>query len=338
MRFSTEDMPRQQGWNTWSEIFSPVFKIDCDGDPGRFQARVDAFDCQRMMLTKIEFGGVKQRGSRSKELIRRSGLDHFGIEFCLSGDRYTCEGRHGPVNIHAGTLAVLDLAQPNTLTAETSASIALTIPRNLLEAYCPDIERLHGARVDTPGRARLLGEHMQTLYHRLPHMTAEEAQLVVEATAALVGACLVPSADRIERVRRVIDHNLLDRARRYIAIHLENPKLSPDAVCTATSTSRSTLYRLFQPLGGVAHYIREARLRRIHAALRNPAEWRSISSLAYCHGFESAAHCSRAFRELFGYSPRDIRDLTRSQIRVSPGTEPSPANVITDWLKGLQLE
>lgn len=336
--FSTEGLSGNEGWAAWRSVFAPLFDIRSEDEPADFHAEVDAFDLQQMVLTRMTFGGVTQQGVRTKELIRDSGLDHYGIEFCLHADHYSCEGRHGRVDIHAGSIVVLDLAQANTLVSSNSESISLTIPRRLLEAHCPDIERLHGSCIDAPGRARLLGEHMLALHRNLPHMTANEADAIAETTAALTGACLAPSADRFDRVRGTINHNLLDRARRYIANRLHDPHLSVSDICAAIGTSRSNLYRLFQPLGGVANCIRETRLRRAYAALRDPSEWRSISALAYRYGFVSAAHFSRAFRELFGFTPGDIRNLARTRTDPVSIREPDGKDDVATWLKNLRLD
>src|SRR3546814_17434868 len=71
----------------------------------------------------------------------------------------------------------------------------------------------------------------------------------------------------------------------------------------------------------------------IHALLCAPGERRGISDLAYAHGFTSAAHFSRAFRNLFGYSARDVRDLAR--MRTIPRSRQA-ATSVEAWLNRLQ--
>jgi AraC-like DNA-binding protein len=288
-----------------------------------------------MIVARIAFGGIRQTGFRSPQLIRRSGLDHYAIELCLENDGYLCEGRGGSAEIGTGSIAVLDLGQANTLTSANSDSIALTIPRAIIERRCPDIERLHASRVSDTGLSRLLADHMLSLYRHLPAMNEAEAESATEATVGLISACLAPSARRLAEARYTIDRTLLERARRHIEARLDDPRLTPATICAAAGVSRSSLYDLFRQWGGVAHYIQERRLRRVHARLRDPAERRSISELAYVHGFTSAAHFSHAFRALFGYSPRDARDLVRMPgMPVSP--EATAAASVDRWLAKLQ--
>ena len=335
MRFSTEGLSGHEGWEAWRSVFAPLFDIREEDAPDAFRAEIDAFDLRTMILARIVFGGVRQTGLRSRELIRRSGLDHYTIELCLENDGYLCEGRNGTTEIGAGSIAVLDLGQANALTSANSDSITLTVPRAILDRHCPDVERLHGIRIERTGLSRLLADHMLSLYRHLPEMSGAEAETAAEATIALISACLAPSAGRLGEASEIIDHTMLARAKRYIESRIDDPRLTPAAICLAIGASRSNLYHLFRHSGGVVRYIQERRLRRAHAALRDPAERRRISELAYTTGFISAAHFSRAFRNLFGCSPRDVRDIAR--MRGMPGRcEATAETLVGDLLAKLQ--
>lgn len=78
---------------------------------------------------------------------------------------------------------------------------------------------------------------------------------------------------------------------------------------------------LFEPLGGVARYIRGRRLARCHATLSRPGPRQYIERVAYDHGFGSASQFSRAFFEQFGYSPREARMHPAPQREQSSGRE-----------------
>lgn len=310
-RFSTDGLSGPGAWQAWCDVLTPLFEIRAEGERDGFRAELDGFDLRTMFVTKIAFSGVRQTGLRSKALIDRSGLDHYAVELCLKSDGYVCEGRNGPARIEAGNIVVLDLSQVNAMTAANSTSLTLTVPRAILDRHCPGVENLHGARLTEPGRIGLLSDHMLSLYRRLPQLTAAEAESTAEATIRLLSACLAPSAERIDRASAAVDRTLLTRARRYIDERIDDPDLTPAAICAAVGVSRSNLYRLFENSGGVARCIQERRLRLGHAALRDPVRRRSVSEVAYACGFRSAAHFSRAFRNLFGYPPREAWDLAR---------------------------
>jgi AraC-like DNA-binding protein len=71
--------------------------------------------------------------------------------------------------------------------------------------------------------------------------------------------------------------------------------------------SRSSLYRLFEDIGGVARYIQSQRLLEAHAVLSDPATTKSISAIAEDLCFADASSFSRVFRREFGHSPGEVR-------------------------------
>jgi AraC-like DNA-binding protein len=98
------------------------------------------------------------------------------------------------------------------------------------------------------------------------------------------------------------------QVRRYIRAHLADPRLSPTTIADALHISRSTLYAaLPADSGGVAAEVRRQRLERAHTLLRDPANTQPIAEIAASVGIPSAAQFSRAFRERYALSPRQLR-------------------------------
>ena len=82
------------------------------------------------------------------------------------------------------------------------------------------------------------------------------------------------------------------------------PDLSADSVAAEFRLSRGSLYRLFEPAGAIAKYIRKGRLngafQEITAAeLSN----RRIGPIAYTLGFKNVSAFSRVFHEVYGVLP-----------------------------------
>src|SRR6478752_3394227 len=98
-------------------------------------------------------------------------------------------------------------------------------------------------------------------------------------------------------------------------------------LCSAFGLSRSALYRLFAPLGGVSDYIRRRRLERARLALNGASlERGGIGKLARRFGFSSDDAFSRAFKARFGVAPREA-----AQIRVLAPAEPGDDS-LEAWL------
>jgi AraC-like DNA-binding protein len=104
----------------------------------------------------------------------------------------------------------------------------------------------------------------------------------------------------------------LFRAKNYIARHLGNDELDAFAIAAATHVSVKHLQRLFNRDGvPMMRYVWQARLERAERLLRaSTVRPVSVQEIAYRCGFRSPAHFSRAFKERYGVSPRNV-DGTR---------------------------
>lgn len=96
----------------------------------------------------------------------------------------------------------------------------------------------------------------------------------------------------------------------HIDRHICDPELGVTSLQTAFKLSRPTLYRMFQPLGGVSHHIRRRRVLVAHQHLRRDPDC-SITWLLYEAGFTSERQFQRAFRATFGLSPVEWRERCR---------------------------
>lgn len=97
----------------------------------------------------------------------------------------------------------------------------------------------------------------------------------------------------------------------YIEQHIGEAELGTGALQQAFALSRAALYRLFQPRGGVASYIREQRLRTAYRYLQAYPEC-SLTWLLYEMGFASERQFQRAFQQRFGMPPMQWRRLCRA--------------------------
>lgn len=92
------------------------------------------------------------------------------------------------------------------------------------------------------------------------------------------------------------------------------------------------MYRLLEPVGGVASFIRERRLARAHHELSVPGlQDRRIGPIAYQAGFQSIATFNRAFLAAYGETPRNIRKPRLGSAR-RVKCSPDEIGVLARWL------
>ena len=101
------------------------------------------------------------------------------------------------------------------------------------------------------------------------------------------------------------------RVRAYIDANLASPDLSPANIADGCNTSVRRLHRIFaHSKWSVCHWIREQRLKKCHADLKNSdLNHLTITQIAFRWGFNDSAHFSRSFRDLYGEPPSAIRKI-----------------------------
>lgn len=199
-----------------------------------------------------------------------------------------------------GKLSLFSLADQFWGFSEKCDHLALCMPRNL--------------RIVQPSRIALreeakqfLTDYMLLLFRSLPGLRSTDVTQIDVATTNLLAACLVPSPDHAVEAQRPVEITIMSRACRIIEEHLANPALTPSLICREIGVSRSRLYRIFEPVGGVSAYIRRERLRKTRDALENGSDNRPIFIIAGQWGFWDPSAYSRMFKKEFGVSPSDAR-------------------------------
>ncbi|MGE3710764.1 MAG: helix-turn-helix domain-containing protein [Hyphomicrobiaceae bacterium] len=148
----------------------------------------------------------------------------------------------------------------------------------------------------------------------------------------MIAACLRPLNATMQEARSPIQDVALLRAKRIVESNLHSPRLTPDFLCKALGVSRRSLYRSFERLGGVHHYILQRRLSRIRRELNNPDNLCRIADLAESYGFSRQETFWRAFKRRYGATPGDIQ--AHRALNVRNGSN-QPVERFDRWLQEL---
>jgi AraC-like DNA-binding protein len=127
----------------------------------------------------------------------------------------------------------------------------------------------------------------------------------------------------------------LSAIRRYINEHLTDSSLSAEEIGRHFALSRASLYRLFEPMGGIADYIRRKRMHRAFFDVISPGlADKRISEIARRWQFASESSFARAFKATYGIPPSAARETS---ILAKAGTnspiEDSSEPPLSRWMR-----
>jgi AraC-like DNA-binding protein len=288
-------------------------ELSYDGAADRFTSRISTFHLSSALLLKACAPQV--RYDRSPLLVARSGHDHYLVVVYLRG---CCRQWIGSqeIKIAAGDVGVIDLTYPARTLVEPERGerlaehITMILPRARLAPLLPRSDAL-GQQLIRGDRlyGRVLRGLLLDLWRHAGELSLTETEPAIQAAATLVAAGVRPVRGRGGDPAPV-EHAAVRAA---IQRFLDRQDTTPDqlgvaSLCRRFSVSRASLYRMFDPDGGLMHYVRERQLRRALGALASPAHRHlRIVDIAVQYGFATESGFIRAFRRQFGITPGEAR-------------------------------
>lgn len=292
----------------WKESISLVFDslLKPEDRHKPFNATLSAFHLSSTLMSSVTSG--RQYFNRDRKLIAKDGLDHFLIQVYTEGSTSGQWSKNNNSTVRSGDIFLLDLNQPIKSLASDFSCLTLMVPRNMLGAKLPEPERWHGRVLPRETiLAKLLAEHLQTLYFSLQTLSLEEACSAMEGLLSLAGAYF--SNTPVDKNCPHVQTATRESIRRHIIGNLTDLNLNADSIAAHFKISRAYLYRLFDTGQGIHQFILEQRLLLGFNRLTNPANSKlRIGQIAYDLGFNSESHFSRSFHRTFGMTPSDAKN------------------------------
>lgn len=331
--FQADTMSPEDNAAAWREAVGTLFEVDelAWGELEPFRA-----DLVSYALGPVVLGATRassQRFRRTPETIARSGVDHVIVQLYTSGG-YDGVAGNRPMQVRAGDICVFDLAQVLETRATAFANVTLVVPRPRMEACLSHPEALHGLVLPgTNVAAALIGRHLQALIELAPAMTLADCAPVIEGSVGLIAACLRAEMDRSDSRADAGEADLLIRIKRQIEGHLGDPGLSGASVARHFGLSRSTLYRLFTPYGGVAAYVRSRRLHRAFFELTAPGA--RIKEVARRWQLGSGEVFNRSFKAAYGITPKMARSASALAAEGRHANDDAPRSQLSRWMRSM---
>jgi len=273
-RLSLGTLPPRHRFEQWREHMDHLISVVPNGKSVEqsFHGDLTVYQVGEVVISRCLCDAVIMQ--RTLARISTTGMRDYMFQLFLDGDAGTFDRPGLSLQAGRGDIVVLDFNEPVTMRRGRYDTINLFLPRHMVDAWLPAGVDLHCAHAPgaSPLAAIARGSVLSFLQH-LPDLIASQAQAALIPIIQLLVAAVSGPAD--SGLKREVTANLLadaalGPARQYIEEHLDDADLDAAA-----------------------------------ELVRNPS--RSVLEIAYGLGFSSPSDFSRAFRRLYGYSPRDVR-------------------------------
>ena len=191
-----------------------------------------------------------------------------------------------------------------------------------------------GLKGTSPAGA-VIGAGLRSLTAQADRMSVREMDALANGMIELAASAIAPILEGAAPSGVAVPLGSFVTIRRFIDRNLPSPKLGPEMIAKNFGLSRASLYRLFEPVDGVARYIRKRRLDQVFQEIIAPEfANQQIGQIANRFGFTNISAFSRLFRAVFGVSPRTAREasvkgITYTTLKTEAGEDAS----LGGWLR-----
>ena len=316
---------------------SAVAGADLCSTPARFTTPLPESAC-RGLLAWTGLGdmlGTEVDSDAQARLARISGarmpLSRFFVHLQLEGEGIVRQDGREAL-LRTGDFSLCDGTRHYEISCPPgSRMLMLAIPTAKLRRHvaCPESLAAIAMR-GTSGVSGLMSGLLRGYWLQCRHsLDGESAEQTAVAVLDLLGAAYaqVPRT-HAEHSSRGTAHRI--RIINYIHAHLYDPDLTPAQIARACRITTRYLHYLFSDgEETVARYILARRLEASsQALLADSQRGRTVTAIAFDHGFNSATHFGRVFRAQFGMTPREYRaraGTERWPLRREPSAVPAAA-------------
>jgi AraC-like DNA-binding protein len=268
-----------------------------------------------LRLFRLEAGASTVR--RTALSIARGDPMSLNVGLQISGRIVVKQAEHSAL-LTPEDLSSWDTSRPFILHSEESVDmLMLFVPRALLGLHAnrmmPCTARLIAGG---NGIGALAGTFLRSLWDELDASAAEmpREDLAESALALVRGLHLGPPAGSRESPS-LSGEALRMSIRLYIDEHLGDADLRPETIAPAHFISTRHLHKLFSSeQHTVSRWILERRLERVRQDLMDRRlAHKTIAAIARYWGLPNASHAAQLFRQRYGCTPRQMREIARAQ-------------------------
>ncbi|MEM7638432.1 MAG: AraC family transcriptional regulator [Pseudomonadota bacterium] len=309
----------------WQRVSAPFCSIQ-PLNSARMQAEND------ISVTRVGAIGLFG-GACGGHLLRRSHVNLSDTPGFVLITRYEAGCLTGMMNdtafsVQAGDLVLRDLDSRFEALRCPSRFEAVLVPRQMLGLEMGQVPDLRILQRDDPA-VQDMRNIMQEAFKASRGGTSIFSFGLMQRLLTMVRAILL-MPQRGLSPRRAARQSQLRQILHFIELNLGRLDLSAETLLPEFGLSRATLYRLFEPQGGVRNYIVNRRLFRALLEIADaPSRRGKIQLAAKRWGFSSPSNFNRSVQHVFGASPGALlRKPLKRELPTSPMTQIAHADVL----------
>lgn len=305
--FTTETIARAKRYASWRDAICDCYvHVDVNATrPDDYRGFIREGHFGEVVLTDILIS--EQRIQRNKRHISRLDKDCYYVQFI----------HHGNVNIvqngstyrsNAARGAIFSATEPYELQCVGDVrSFYLEIPRQPFAERFPNRQIPISAIVNsTRGLGRIATEFCAMLATEGSTLPESDRARLGENIMDIVATTLLSGQGDDSMAGHTIQQARLRAVQQWIEAHLAQADLTLEKIADANGISLRYLHLLFRHAEmSASEWIWNRRLQLCYDLIAK-GDGRSITAIAFDHGFNSSAHFSTMFRTKYGVAPRDV--------------------------------
>lgn len=308
-RFSTCGLlPRRrvEFWNELCSVYSPVTTQPLD--LSTFQP-----SCARGYVGDIPFSEIWSSAStvdHTSQHVASTREPVYFLHVQMAGSSLHRQGGQ-EAHLHEGDFTLLSSARPFQMVfAEPAKTLSFALPERLLQRHIACAQAIVALRMpfqDNP--VRMVSQFAAGLWQECSGPGADDVGPALSSALLHLLGCAYARLPESRPRHSISLENRRFHVLRYIESRLQDRELSPVTIGARLKQSPRSLHMLFaNGPETLSRYILRRRLEESARALVNPLQGaRTISEVAFNHGFSSSAHFCKVFREHFSVTPTEYR-------------------------------
>ncbi|HET7714162.1 MAG TPA: helix-turn-helix domain-containing protein [Bauldia sp.] len=305
--FTTDNVAPARRYGAWQEAICDFYvHVDVKATrPEDYRGFIREAHFGELVLTDILLS--EQRIRRNEQHISQLDKDCYYLQLIHRGNINVLQRDQSHAS-NAARGAIFSATERYELQCIGEArSFYLEIPRDSFARRFPSERIPVSATVNTTcGLGRIVTEFCAALAKEGARVGEDGRKHLGDQLMDMLAITLLSDPGDVPAAEGSVQQARLRSVQQWVEDHLADPDLSLEKIADANGISLRYLHLLFQQSDMSAwEWINDRRLQLCYDEIAR-GDGRSITTIAFDHGFNSSAHFSTMFRRKYGVRPRDV--------------------------------